>query len=73
MKTRFYGIWEIRHQRFYVENGLVFIYERVKDAKEEIETLGRYHPDGGVLRRVMPIYLTPYDNKQIFVALEIKE
>ena len=72
MKVRLYGIWEIRHQRFMSENGIVFVYDTQKVAQEEVKTVGKYHIDGGVLLRVMPIYLTPYDNKQIFEALKIK-
>ena len=72
MKVKLFGIWEIRHQRFLSENGAVLVYSISKDAIEKIKRIGRYHSDGGVLLRIMPIRLTPYDNPQIFEALKVK-
>ena len=78
MKVKLWGIWNVRWQEFEFDKsnenyGQVWIYLRLADAKKKLFEMGRYAPDSGVLRRVMPIYLTPYDNKQIFEALKIKE
>ena len=71
MKVKFWGVWNIRQKRFEHEQGQVWIFFNLKDAQKKIEELGKYAPDNEVLRRVMPIYLTPYDNKQIFEALNL--
>ena len=73
MKVTIWGIWEIRHRRFYAERDIVFISYTKRSVIHKIISLGRYHSDGGVLLRAMPIYLKHCDNLQIFAALKISK
>ena len=65
MKVKLNGVWNIRTKRFESENGLLFIYWKITDARRKVDQLGRFHPDGGTLRRVMPIRIGSFDNEQI--------